>query len=418
MARWALVLALVGAWWAPAQLMEPPHCAAAVRCAAAGSSQSEYIYIVDGFTVYLEYTDSGYFKLKCTAGLRLDNSALPTFESQLRVNKVYFEDCPSPQSSYADVLERFNVVVLEKMTLTKIGNLTATHFAQLQHLHKLELLTAALAPGALSALSQLQYLLLDSVRTAPGELRRLPASLETLSLMRMGMDVTAADLAALPRLDYLVVRDPANVRVDASAAPRMLSLDLPAAVLARELSPSLRKLTVFGWGEAHPAPWLQCALESLDVRDALAEELPPGWLARCSALRSLRVDSAARLVRLEPGALRGAVELQELRVVSTALQYLPPGLLDDLPQLKLLDLSSNRLLELPGGLFARTNSLESLNLSSNQLTQGVLSSLSAVTSLVSLDLSNNNLKDSCGSKSDAVRGNIRDKFEVCWRLRD
>ncbi|XP_022826408.1 protein toll-like [Spodoptera litura] len=426
MARWVLVLALIEEWWAPAQLVArwapvqfELHCAVLGRCSFHGCFVSscgndEYIYIVDGLKVLIEYkreslplavyTDSGYFNLECPEGLTLDNSALPSFKSQLRVNKVRFKHCPPPQSSYADVLERFNVVVLDSLVLTQAGNLTAIHFAQLQHLPRLELLTAALAPGALSALSQLRFLQLDRVRTAPSELRRLPASLETLSLTRMGMNVTAADLAALPRLADLLVRDSANVHVEAGGALRVLVLELPSALLVRELPPTLRKLMAAGWSETHPTPWLQCALKVLDLRDVAAEELPTGWLARCAALRSLHVITAARLSRLEPGVLRGAVLLRELRVVRTALQYLPPGLLDDVPQLKLLDLSSNHLLELPGILFAKTNSLESLNLSWNRFTQNVLSSLSTITSLVCLDLSYNNLNDFCSRKSKAVPG--------------
>ncbi|XP_050562910.1 protein toll [Spodoptera frugiperda] len=404
MARWVLVLALVGAWWEPAEPVEPPRCTAAGRCAAAGSGPSEHNYIVDGLTVFLEYTDSRYFKIICPKGLTLDNSALPSFESQLRVSQVYFTDCPSPQSSYAEVLERLNVVVLDKLSLTNVSNLTAAHFAQLQHVLALELYKAALAPRALAALPQLQRLHLDSVRVAPGELRHLPHSLEKLDLVRMGTNVTAADLAALPHLAKLVVIDGPNVRVEMGPELRVLSLDMLDVVLPRELGPKLLNLTVLGWAELRPAPWLQCALESLDARFVKVEVLPAGWLQRCAALRSLRVEMAELPLRLEPGALRGAAKLEEIRLMSTALQYLPPGLLDDAPELKLLDLRHNRLLELPGGLFAKTNKLETLNLSSNQFTHSVLSSLTAVTSLVTLDVSRNDLHDSCGNKTDVIRG--------------
>lgn len=305
-------------------------------------------FVSTGLTVFLEYTDSRYFKIICPKGLTLDNSALPSFESQLRVSQVYFTDCPSPQSSYAEVLERLNVVVLDKLSLTNVSNLTAAHFAQLQHVLALELYKAALAPRALAALPQLQRLHLDSVRMAPGELRHLPHSLEKLDLVRMGTNVTAADLAALPHLAKLVVIDGPNVRVEMGPELRVLSLDMLDVVLPRELGPKLLNLTVLGWAELRPAPWLQCALESLDARFVKVEVLPAGWLQRCAALRSLRVEMAELPLRLEPGALRGAAKLEEIRLMSTALQYLPPGLLDDAPELKLLDLRHNRLLELPG----------------------------------------------------------------------
>ncbi|KAH9636674.1 hypothetical protein HF086_008987, partial [Spodoptera exigua] len=344
MARWALVLAVVGAWWSPAQLLDPPQCAndAAERCAPEGSGQNEYNYKVDGLNVFLEYTDSGYFKLVCPEGLNLDNSALPSFKSQLRVNKVYLENCPSSRGSYADVLEKLNVVVLDKLTLTDAGNVTAARLARLQHLLKLELVQARLEGGALrAALPSLQRLFLDRVALEPGELRRLPPALEVLSLLRMGTDVTAADLRALPRLERLVLRDAGAVRGPAGGALRDLALESPEAHLPRALAPPLQSVTAYGWADARPEPWLACSPEALDLRDARAERLPAGWLGRCAALRRLRLDGAARLDSLDAAALRGARALQELRILNTALQYLPPGLLDDAPDLKLLDLSSN-----------------------------------------------------------------------------
>nr|XP_049692893.1 protein toll [Helicoverpa armigera]XP_049692894.1 protein toll [Helicoverpa armigera]XP_049692895.1 protein toll [Helicoverpa armigera] len=405
MARcWLTLAGLLALARAPgAAAADPPECPLPARCKLGGYGQNEYPYTVDGLQVMIQYTDSGYFALKCPKNITLDNPALPRFKSKLRVSKAQLEDCPAPRDSYADALERLNVLVLDKLKLVRPGALRAAHLAPLGELPALELVQASLAPGALQPLRGLQRLALDGVRLPPGELARLPPALQALHLARQHQPVRAADLAALPRLANLTVRDSEDVPVEPPPGLRALALEMPAPHVAAALPAGLESLTLFGWDAAAPEPWAPCGLRELYVRFPNASSLPAGWLAACADLASVRVEDGERLTALHATALHGAA-LRELRVTSCALAALPAGLLDAAPDLLLLDLSDNRLTALPGGLFVVTKKLRMLNLSRNRLTTNVFDSLAAVTSLTTLNLSFNDLKDSCGGAADTVRG--------------
>lgn len=280
--------------------------------------------------------------------MKLDNSALPRFESQLRVNKVQLKDCPAPPISYAATLDALNVLALDRLKLINAGNLTAAHLSGLTEVTALELINVELAPRALAAPQGLRRLLLDNVRLPPDELRRLPPSLELLDLTRMGTDLPRDVLERLPYLVNVSVRDKHNVSVALGGALRVLALDMPAARVPSALSLALQSLTVSGWDEPAPEPWTSCALHTLTLLYVSAAALPARWLSACRELRVLRVRDGPQLGTLHATSLRGARDLRELHMTSCALTALPTGLLDDATELSVLDLSGNLLKELPG----------------------------------------------------------------------
>ncbi|PZC75692.1 hypothetical protein B5X24_HaOG205724 [Helicoverpa armigera] len=214
MARcWLTLAGLLALARAPgAAAADPPECPLPARCKLGGYGQNEYPYTVDGLQVMIQYTDSGYFALKCPKNITLDNPALPRFKSKLRVSKAQLEDCPAPRDSYADALERLNVLVLDKLKLVRPGALRAAHLAPLGELPALELLRvtscalAALPAGLLDAAPDLLLLdLSDNRLTAlPGGLFVVTKKLRMLNLSRNRLTTNVFDsLAAVTSLTTL-----------------------------------------------------------------------------------------------------------------------------------------------------------------------------------------------------------------------
>ena len=281
--------------------------------------------------------------------MTLDDSALPRFEAQLRVNKVHLNDCPAPNGSYHDVLTALNVHVLDKLKLLNTDAVTRAQLARLDTVRALELVRVGrLAPDALDATPGLLRLSLDDVRPPPGELR-LPPGLQLLDLTRMNSDVPAALLDSLPQLATLSVRDSRNVSVALGRHVHTLALELPAARVPAALPPALESLAVFGWDEPEPVRWAACSsLHTLHVRDLSAARLPADWVGACARLRVLRVEYGSRLRELDAAMLSGSSRLEELHITYCALTTLPTGLLDDAVNLTVLDLTGNLLQVLPG----------------------------------------------------------------------
>ncbi|KAJ8724248.1 hypothetical protein PYW08_015722 [Mythimna loreyi] len=401
-----LMLMLSLALEARAELPGPPRCppAAAERCVPDGFSYNGYSFTKEGVHLYIEYVDGKYLYLSCSETLTLENSAMPRFDSPLRVLKEVVYGCPAPRGSYGTVFQYFNVSVIKTLRLVGVGSLTGAHLADLGEVQTLHIYDAKLAKNTLAALSGLRVLVLNKVRIQPGELLQLPRSLEQLELTRVGTNVTRDVLERLPALVKLTVRDSGNLSVALGGAMRELELDMPEVHVSSVLSPTLRRIAMFGWAERWPVPWTSCALVTLVIQDLTAEELPARWVSNCADLRELRVVNGYQLRAVHATSLRGARSLQELSLRGCALESLPVGLLDDAVELRVLDLSHNYLKELPGGMFARTHSLQILSLYNNRLTPDVYTALQAVTSLTTLDLSNNVLHDSCLGSFDFWRG--------------
>ncbi|KAJ8719242.1 hypothetical protein PYW07_016798 [Mythimna separata] len=392
MAPWLRLLAALVLLLLQTALAEPPRCPphAAGRCALTYSTRDppRYDFSVDGIPLQIIVVDGINFALTCWKNLTLDNSAMPRFESQLRVSIALLTNCSAPRGSYGAELQRLNVAKMDELYLYHAGNLTRAHLSDLRDLQALELVGAELAPRTLAALAGVRRLTLDRVRLPPGELLQLPSSLEHLELTRVGANVSHDVLERLPKLVKVRVRGDSRVTnnvpetshesVAVAGALRDLSLERVTLSSRSALSPELRNLTVFGWDEYWPEPWTSCALNKLILNFVQANELPPFWVSECKELRVLIVRNGPRLGAVHETSLRGARRLRELRLASCALTALPARLLADAADLVVLDLSGNFLKELPGDLFLLTPSLQVLDLSWNQFPSEVYTELKKI----------------------------------------
>lgn len=286
--------------------------------------------------------------MKCSDNLTLDDSTLPRFEVQLRVKRAFLMTCPMEASSYGAALNALNVLVLDRLTLagpTRVGRL---QLAGLEALPALVLKGAELEPDAFDAVPDLQRLHMDGVHVPPAALDALPPALQVLELVRTGVSPSAAQLARLPRLRELMLRDAERAVFHPAGRIHKVALESPATHVPRRLLPSLENLVLKYWDERAPGPWQDCdSLRDLVTVGAAAEALPEDWLQACPSLLLLEIKEARALGSLHARALRGATRLRELRVTGSRLRALPAGLLDDARDLTTLDLSRNQLHALP-----------------------------------------------------------------------